>query len=334
MRHQAAFVLLLLAALPVGCRNSEQHPALIGPYLGQEPPGLEPVLFVPGLISTGRQELSISFSPDGRDVYLLTTGPTYTPRYLLHSRMEERGWTDLAEVTFFSADREDSYPFVSPDGRRVFFNSSRPYEGAPERRHREIWHVDRTADGWGEPVRIRFGDTDRADGAFPSVAANGNLYFNGGSSVTGSDIYYSEFDGERYSEPIRLPDSVNSDGGDFHPFIAPDESYLLFDSVREEDNLGSNDIYIAFRNEDGSWSEAMNLGETVNTEASDLRPFVTADGEYLFFVSNRMVEVEHPATALSAREARDILDRPGNGHQDIYWVSADVIPERPSGQDE
>jgi Tol biopolymer transport system component len=288
------------------------------------------VLFAPGLISTGRQELSICFSPDGIDMYVMVTGPLYRPRYILHSKLSESGWTDLTETTFFSPEREDSYPFVSPDGKRVFFNSSRSYRGAPENRHRDIWTVERTAGGWSEPARIRFGEENSSEGAFPSVAANGNLYFNAGQGTSSSDIYYCKFNGERYSEPIRLPDTVNSDSGDFHPFIAPDESYLMFDSIRGEDNFGSNDIYIAFRDDDGSWSKAVNLGETINTEASDLRPFVTADGKYLFFVSNRLVEVEHPAAPLSAREMQSILDRPGNGHQDIYWVSAAVIPRRPS----
>jgi len=323
---------MLTTVLLVGCRDSEHAPAPSGPYFGQNPPGLEPVLFAPGQISTGSQELSICFSPDCADMYLFVTGPVYRPRHILHSRMEANGWTELGEVTFFSPDREDSYPFVAPDGNRVFFNSTRWYEGAPERRHQDIWYADKTADGWAEPNRLQFAGTNRAEGAFPSVAANGNIYFNAGQGVTGSDIYYAAFDGERYSEPIRLPDNVNSNGGDFHPFIAPDESYLMFDSIRDEDNFGSNDIYITFRNEDGSWQDALNMGETINTQVSDLRPFVTADGEFLFFVSSRMLAVDHPATPLTAAEVRNVLDSPGNGLQDIYWVSADIIPRQPTGQ--
>lgn len=328
MKQHFTAVLVLLVIPLVACHHSEHAPALTGPYFGQDLPGVEPTLFAPGTISTGGQELSICFAPDGADMYLFVTGPAYRPRYILHSRMEEAGWTDLAEVTFFSPDREDSYPFVAPDGKRVFFNSTRSFEGAPERRHQYIWYVDRTADGWAEPMRLQFAGSNRAEGTFPSVAANGNIYFNGGRDVTGSDIYYSVFDGEGYSEPIRLPDNVNSPGGDFHPFIAPDESYLMFDSIRDENNFGSNDIYITFRNEDGSWQDAINLGEAVNTEASDLRPFVTADGEYLFFVSSRPTEVDHPATPLTAGEVRNVVDGPGNGLQDIYWVSADIIPRQ------
>jgi Tol biopolymer transport system component len=329
-KFEVALLPVLLTLLVAGCRGPDQPPFPDGPYLGQEPPGIEPVLFAPGLISTGQQELSISFSPDGGEVFFLVTGPTYRPRFLLQSRMEGDGWTELEEVPFLSQDRGDSYPFVSPDGRRVLFNSERPYGRGGQGPLRGIWYVDRTTEGWSSPELLRVGDGDPADGAFPSVAANGNLFFNAGRDASGSDIYFSEFDGERYLEPVRLPPTVNSDAGDFHPYIAPDESFLMFDSNRAGDNFGSNDLYISFKTEDGSWSEAVNLGEAINTEASDLRPFVTADGEYLFFVSDRMVDMDSPGTPRSGAEVRTFLNRPGNGHQDIYWVSTEVLP-RPSG---
>jgi len=38
---------------PVSAVDSGDLPSLTGPYLGQEPPGQEPELFAPGLVSTG-----------------------------------------------------------------------------------------------------------------------------------------------------------------------------------------------------------------------------------------------------------------------------------------
>ncbi len=65
-----------------------------------------------------------------------------------------------------------------------------------------------------------------------------------------------------------------------HPFIAPDESYLIFDSKRENGNL---DMYISFRQKDGSWGAAINLGDKINTELPDAYGSVTSDGKYFFF---------------------------------------------------
>jgi len=69
----------------------------------------------------------------------------------------------------------------------------------------------------------------------------------------------------KYEEPKLLPKKINS-GKSFHPFIAPDESYLLFDGERE-DGYGDSDIYISFRQQNGTWGNPINLGDKINTKA-------------------------------------------------------------------
>ncbi len=49
--------------------DSNDFPILMGPYLGQTPPGATPELFAPGIISYGFHELRITFSPDGNRVF-------------------------------------------------------------------------------------------------------------------------------------------------------------------------------------------------------------------------------------------------------------------------
>jgi hypothetical protein len=297
------------------------------PYLGQDPPGLVPAPFAPGLVSTGDQELSIAFSPDGREVFLVVTGPSYTPRSIVHSRRDDSGWTAFREVPFSDPGRTDSYPFVAPDGQRLFFCSSRTIGGASPQAHHSIWVVPRTPNGWAEPRRIEFGGEFSGHGTSPSVSSNGNLYFNAAGGETGSDIFVAEYLNGHYATPKKLGPSVNSDAGDFHPFIAADESYLLFDSQRRNQGLGGNDLYISLRRDDGTWSEARNLGEPLNSAYADLRPHVTADREYLFFASDRPVDRSMPRELRSLHALRTALRQPGNGLQDIYWVSAQALED-------
>ena len=79
-------------------------------------------------------------------------------------------------------------------------------------------------------------------------------------------------------------------------FIAPNESYMIFCSIRE-DGFGQGDLYISFKKDDNNWTTAKNMGATINTKYHELCPVVTRDGKYFFFTSN----------------------------QDIYWVDAKVI---------
>ena len=103
---------------------------LTGPYLGQNPPGLEPELFAPGVVSTGLHEFSINVSPSGNEIYFYATGPTYSPRMILHSRLEGGVWSPPREVEFADPGRADLYPFVTRDGNRLFFCSSAGGGGA------------------------------------------------------------------------------------------------------------------------------------------------------------------------------------------------------------
>jgi Tol biopolymer transport system component len=94
---------------------------------------------------------------------------------------------------------------------------------------------------------------------------------------------------------------VNTENSESHPFIAPDESYIIFDSSRPG-GIGKGDLFICFRLANGSWSRAFN-DTLLNTVESDWCPTVSPDGKYLFFTRNST----------------------GNG--DIYWVDAKIIEE-------
>ena len=113
---------------------------------------------------------------------------------------------------------------------------------------------------------------------------------------TDHDIYYSEFINNEFQEPVLLDAAVNTPGYEADVFVSPDEAYLIFCSTRDT-GFGGGDLYISFREPDGSWAEAKNMGEEINTEHYEFCPFVTKDGKYLMYTSN----------------------------QDIYWISTEVI---------
>ena len=140
---------------------------------------------------------------------------------------------------------------------------------------------------------------------YPSVARNGNLYFFScrEDGIGGCDLYLAKFIGGRHQTPVILDETINSKQNDWDAYVAPDESYIIFSSQERPDTLGGQDLYISFRREDGSWTQAKNMGERVNSESGEICPHVTLDGKYFFF--NRY----NP-------EAEE-----GN----IYWVDIEVI---------
>jgi Tol biopolymer transport system component len=208
---------------------------------------------------------------------------------------------------------------LSPYGNTIVLTSSEPRSGRGEATNVFTTRfLRRTESGWSEPEFIEqtFGFLA------PSISSQGTLYFF--LEVPGKmDIYMSRISNGIYEKPLKLGDAINSEHDEVDPFVAPDESFLIF--CRSGEGFGSMDLFISFRNEDGSWSKAKNMGETINSEATDFCPSVSPDGKYMFFSSSRNSHKFYSDIPLTYEKKIEILSSPGNGFSDIYWVNAGII---------
>jgi len=292
-------------------------------YFRQAPPDSAAVILAPDFICTGLNERDAAFTPDGKSFYFSVWNGTTGSICVSH--FQNGRWT-RPEVAPFSGNTSDVEPFISPDGNQFFFVSNRPIQNV-ENKDYDIWVMDRLDDHWGEPRNIGQPVNTERNEFYPSVTKDGTLYFTGSyqEAVSGEDIYRSERDGAAYSDPVRLDDRVNSKSYDFNALIAPDESWILFSSWGRPDDLGGGDLYISYRNEDGSWSSAQNLGPSVNSSALDYCPALSPDGKYLFFSSRRTLPDFTPDKPITYEKLTRMLNMPGNGTGDIFWISSDLI---------
>jgi len=328
----------VLLAVALGCRAGEEpgsFPTLRGEYLGQPAPGSEPELFAPGIVSTGIYTRDIAMTPGGDEIYYgVMIGPFSV---IMQTKLEDGRWTE-PEVAPFSANPGylNLEPHISPDGQRFFFLSNRPAEGgelepgqAGRWVNQDIWVMDRTADGWGEPYNLGPPVNTSDEEYFPSVTSDGTIYFSRQPSGSQeSYIYRSRFVDGAYQPVELLPPQVNSTTVQFNAFIAPDESYLILTVFGRDDSLGNADYYIVFRNRDDDWSEPINLGDAVNTAGGgEWSPFVTRDDRYFFFMSSRTRPSESFPETLTAEFLWQAHESPQNGEADIYWMDASFIDE-------
>ncbi len=296
-----------------------------GAYLGQDPPGEEPELFAPGVISTGMHEHSSPvFSPDGKEIYWSVFFEFRGPQKILWMKQENGVWS-APEVAPFSTHFKDGNPFISPDGSRLYFESMRPiHEDDSARSDYDLWFVDRTEVGWGMPVHmaeINSGAHDRG----VSVANDGTLYFSSArdGGYGNSDIYRSEPDNGQYKVVHNLGTTVNSPGYESWPYIAPDESYILYEKSHIS-ATGVKGINISFKRRDG-WTAPAGLGEMINKSGQNRFPMLSPDGEYLFFVSSRAL-TKAPLTQQPDYESLiEESNKPGNGWGDVYWIDSSFI---------
>jgi hypothetical protein len=278
-------------------------------YLNQEAPRDRPQVFARGLVSTDHLEHSApAFSPDGNEVFwsLWRRPDKGEPQVIMTVRREGGTWSTPA-VAPFSGRFTDGGPVFSADGRRIYFYSTRPTPDG--KTSDDIWFVEKQDKSWSEPRCLGFVARFPEMKAVyqPSITRSGTLYFISRQKDTPPGeflIYRAELINGAYPKPELLPQSINAPDAfvNWTPFIAPDESYLLFSSGRR-DRHGGGDLYIARRAPDGTWSQPEMLPDSINTPKQDRFPAISPDGQYLFFVSTT----------------------PGHSH-DIYWVEARSIP--------
>ena len=137
-----------------------------------------------------------------------------------------------------------------------------------------------------------------------------------------------------YQEPELLPAQVNAGVNRFNAFVDPDETYLILGVAGMADSFGGTDYYIVFRNEQDEWSEPVNLGPRINTPGNlEYSAYVSPDGEFLFFMSQRPDwETLAPGGTFDAEALMRAAAEPENGNMDIYWIRADFLAGlRPQG---
>ena len=198
---------------------------------------------------------------------------------IMMTRIQDGRWTQPAFAPFSGPSDIDFYddvPFVTPDNRRLFFTSKRPL-GSDTSRKENIWFVERTATGWSQPRPV--GPAVNAMSLHWQVAVSnsGTLYFGGRNekdSLGQSDIYSSRLVDGEYSTPVNLGPAVNSKDGESQPFIAPDESFILF--YRAPGQIPS--AFVSFRGRDGKWLQAVKT----DLPWAGAGIMVSPDGKYLF----------------------------------------------------
>ena len=152
-----------------------------------------PIRWTPSAWSTDQYESSPTFSPDGREAYLMRADARFRGYRLLWSRCVAGHWTVPEDVPFAApAPILEGDPALSPDGRRLYYISTRHAHPGDDF---DIWVVERGTDGaWGQPRRLPEPVNSSGAELLPRPGPGGMLYF--GSSRAGgygqSDIYMAE----------------------------------------------------------------------------------------------------------------------------------------------
>lgn len=275
-------------------------------YFGESPPGGIPKVFASGVISDAGYHLHgpVVFSPDQREICWSVIPPA-----IMSVSLVDSAWSAAAPMLLLGAGVQA--PAFSADGDRLYYQCIMDGgQGSVD-----IWWTERTAEGWSVPVNAGPALNSDMLESQPCVAADGTIYFTGTLKGVGFDrgIFRSRIVDGKYSAPELLGERINTEYIDYCPWIAPDESFLIFASSRPRlDEILY--LYVSFRQHDGSWSEPLNIHAVLGFEHTAKFPSVSPDGRFLFFVAADQVYWVDIAGVLELRkeEERSVDKQPHN----------------------
>ena len=314
--------LLIVSVLCASLWSGASEP----PYASKQPL-TEPTIFGSGIVSTADFDSHPAFTPDGKTLYFLRSGPNFNFWTILVTHFEKGKWT-TPEVAPMSGQYRDADPFITSDGKRFYFISDRPKEGSTVV-SLDIWFMDKTGNDWGPPQNIGEPINSAGNEWYPTVAQDGTMYF-GSDRPYGkgrTDIYRSRLVDGKYTQAENLGDAVNTQFDEFEPYISPDQKYLIFMAQRP-DGHGGSDLYISYQR-DGAWTKATNLGDKINSSGSEYSPMVTPDGKYFFWSSTRSLPATSQTRRLTYADLLNKLRNPGNGLGDIYQIDIAALSIQP-----
>ena len=144
-------------------------------YFGQERPGDEPQLFAPNIISSGSNDMDITISPNGNDIFFSRSGPDWYST-ILHMQRKNNKWEGPMMMPFIETE-DYNYPFISPNGKYLLFEAQKSTM-KEQNASRNIFISEKNNGGWGEPVILDNGINTEYNEMFVSTTSNGNFYFS------------------------------------------------------------------------------------------------------------------------------------------------------------
>ena len=144
------------------------------------------------------------------------------------------------------------------------------------------------------------------------MAADNSIYFiSDRKGPYRNRFWVAPFVGNTWPRAINIPVEKGNLRG-CHPGIAPDESFMVFYSIRPGAQPGTEtDLYITLRRPDGTWTKPRNMGPRINTGYYEFGARISPDKKYMFFTRS---------TGWNLGLFRD--------KGDIYWVELkEYLPE-------
>lgn len=279
MKQHFSFFLLGLVLLQCNAPTDHQNP-----FLTKEIPTAEPIPFKTDLIPEGKLIHKGSFSPDLTQYYYTLSDKNYERFDIYVIQKQHNQWSG-PEPAFFNSTYSEHGMSFSPDGNTIYFSSTRPVGIADIPYTWHLWKSGKRDGQWNEPEFVDIPNLRDKLVSHPTISQKGTLYFHA-SNLDYSDmnLYQSKLVNGTMEPAQKVVLDIEAPYGKCTPFIASDESFLLFATVGNQ-----LDLHISHNDGHDHWSKPRKLSEQIN-DSGQGNPYVTPDHQFLFFATGTNTE--------------------------------------------
>lgn len=217
-----------------------------------------------------------------------TTANTDMEEDFYVSTLKDGKWTKAVRMAepVNSYDNEGAQ-CISQDGRMMIFTGCNRKDGEGRC---DLYICHREGNKWSKPKSLGMPVNTGAWEAQPTFSVDGKtLYFvsNRKGGMGGMDIWTSELVNGEWTTPKNLGAPINTPGDEKTPFIHFDDKTLYFASDGHV-GMGGLDLYMSRKQDDGTWSEPVNVGYPINTEGDESNMIVSANGHTAVYSSDQL----------------------------------------------
>lgn len=242
-----------------------------------------PVLL--GAVSSPLNDYNLSYDQAERTLVFARSEAEFRNARIFAAQKRAGRWTAPGPIGFTDPRYSDSDPWLTPDGRTLYFISTRPASGREEgRTDYDIWRSTRSTSGWSAPERLGEDVNSKGQELGPELHG-GRLYFASArrSGKGGLDIYVADQSESGFAASRLLDGPFNGPHSDSDFTLSRDGRVALF---WRSGDAGSGTIHMARRSAD-IWSDPVPLPASINHGPFNFTPSLSRDGRRLHYASTR-----------------------------------------------
>lgn len=207
-------------------------------------------------------------------------------------------------IEILNSKADELSPRLSSDGKFIYFTRDGYKIHSGDKNNQDIWYSEKKYGKWTLPQMMPSPVNNNGANSMITITPDNNTIYvsnlynnNGEQSGRGMSISQRSKNGWTLPRKVEIENFYNR--GQFVSYYMSQDKKVLFTSVIRDDSKGKMDIYVCLQKADGTYGTPLNLGDSINTFADDVNPYLAADNKTLYFITSGL---------------------PGFGKEDV-WVS-------------